>query len=55
MSGAAIPPSVRGFWNAHVDYFGRECQRLGREFSWNAPVLCEKFNLVYPGGSRASF
>jgi uncharacterized protein YhfF len=44
------------YWQAaHVAYFGRECQRIGREFSWNAPVLCEKFTVVYAGGSRAGF
>ena len=43
------------YWQAaHVEYFGRECQRLGREFSWDTPVLCEKFSVVYPGGSGAS-
>jgi uncharacterized protein YhfF len=41
------------YWQrAHTAFFGRECQRLGREFSPHVPVVCERFALVYrsPGG-----
>lgn len=38
------------YWQLdHTAYFGRECQRLGREFSLSAPVVCEKFTVVYRG------
>ena len=37
-----------GYWQqAHTAFFGRECQRLGREFSLSAPVVCERFAVVY--------
>lgn len=32
----------------HWAYFGRECARAGREFSERMPVVCERFELVYP-------
>ena len=36
------------YWQrAHTAFFGRECERLGREFTPNAPVVCERFALVY--------
>jgi uncharacterized protein YhfF len=35
------------FWRrVHTDYFGRECARLGRIFSADMPVCCERFELV---------
>ncbi len=38
------------YWQrAHKAFFGRECQRLGREFSLNAPIVCERFAVVYRG------
>ena len=38
------------YWQrAHIAFFGRECQRLGREFSLSAPVVCERFAVVYRG------
>jgi uncharacterized protein YhfF len=37
------------YWQqAHTEFFGRQCQRLGREFSPSALVACEKFVVVYP-------
>lgn len=37
------------YWRqAHSAFFGRECQRLGREFTPDALVVCERFALVYP-------
>lgn len=43
------------FWRqAHRDYFTRECARLGRTFSEEMPVVCERFELVYrPARSAA--
>lgn len=36
------------FWRrAHTAFFGRECQRLGREFSQRMPVVCEEFAVVF--------
>lgn len=36
------------YWQrVHRDYFGRECERLGREPSLNMPVVCERFRVVY--------
>ena len=38
------------YWQrVHTAYFGRECQRLGREFSLSALVACERFAVVYRG------
>jgi uncharacterized protein YhfF len=40
------------YWQrVHKAYFGRECQRLGREFSLSAPLVCERFSVVYRGAS----
>jgi uncharacterized protein YhfF len=37
------------FWQrAHLAFFGRECARLGREFNPSAPVVCERFHVVFP-------
>lgn len=37
------------FWRAiHREYFARECGRVGREFTENMPVVCERFKMVYP-------
>ena len=41
------------YWQqVHTAYFGRECARLGREFSASIPVVCERFDVVYRGGTR---
>ncbi len=43
--------SSLAYWQgAHIAYFGRECQRIGREFSLDIPVVCERFAVVYRGG-----
>lgn len=40
------------YWRrAHAAYFGRECARLGREFSGVMPVVCEEFRVV--SGAKA--
>jgi uncharacterized protein YhfF/uncharacterized protein (DUF952 family) len=37
-------------WRAdHEEYFSRECERLGRTFTPDAPVVLERFELVEPG------
>jgi len=36
------------YWRrVHTQYFGRECARLGREFSASIPVVCEKFDVIH--------
>ena len=36
------------FWRrAHEAFFGRECERLGRQFTHAAPVVCEEFRVVF--------
>ena len=35
------------YWRcAHTSYFSRECARLGREFTSDMPVVCERFKVV---------
>ena len=37
------------FWReAHWDYFGRECARIGRLPAEDMPVVCHRFALRYP-------
>ena len=37
------------YWRrAHWAYFGRECARIGRTPSFDMPVACERFELIYP-------
>jgi uncharacterized protein YhfF len=41
------------YWQrAHSAFFGRECQRLARELSPSAPVVCERFAVVYRGAAE---
>lgn len=44
--------SLRHWREAHWAYFGRDCQRIGREPSERMPVLCEQFAVVYRGRAR---
>jgi len=44
--------SLADWQRAHTAYFGRECQRLGREFSTTAPVVCERFEVVFRGAGN---
>ncbi|MFT5195312.1 MAG: hypothetical protein ACI9EW_003390 [Cellvibrionaceae bacterium] len=40
--------SLRYWLEVHWDYFGRACQRIGREPSLEMPVICEQFEVIYP-------
>ena len=43
------------YWRrAHDAFFGRECQRLGREPAADMPVVCERFQVVYRSGAAAA-
>jgi len=44
------------YWRkAHTAFFRRECARIGRTFEPSAPVVCEKFKMVFPlQGKNAS-
>ena len=36
------------FWReVHWSYFGRVCDKLRRERSWQMPVVCERFRVVF--------
>lgn len=41
--------SLESWRSGHAAYFGRECARLGREFSPDMPVVCERFEVVGTG------
>ena len=43
------------YWrDAHTAFFGRECQRLGRQPAPDMPVVCERFEVIYrPDPARA--
>jgi len=43
--------SLRYWREAHWDYFGRECGRLGRQRDSRMPVACERFDVVFPSRS----
>ena len=40
--------SLRYWREAHWAYFGRECARIGRTPDQRMPVVCERFEVVYP-------
>lgn len=40
--------SLRFWREAHTRFFTRECARIGKEFSETMPVVCERFEVVYP-------
>lgn len=44
--------SLAHWQRVHTAYFERECQRLGRTFSPSAPVICEKFTVVFRPAGR---
>lgn len=36
------------FWRqAHREFFTRDCQRMGKQFTESMPVVCERFVVVY--------
>jgi uncharacterized protein YhfF len=37
---------------AHRSYFRRVCARLGDTFDETAPVICQRFRLVWRGGTE---
>ncbi len=39
--------SLRYWREAHRSFFGRACERLGRAFEDDAPVVCMRFRLLY--------
>jgi uncharacterized protein YhfF len=41
--------SLRFWREAHWRFFSRECQRIGRTPDLRMPVVCERFEVVYPG------
>lgn len=42
------------FWReAHRQYFARECAKVGREFTEDMLVACERFTVVYRPPTRA--
>lgn len=46
--------SLRYWREAHRAYFGRECQRIGREPDVRMPIVCEQFALVYKRTERVA-
>ncbi|MFU8817143.1 MAG: ASCH domain-containing protein [Pseudomonadales bacterium] len=40
--------SLRYWRDVHWDYFGRECERIGRLPDRRMPVVCERFEVIYP-------
>lgn len=47
--------SLRYWREAHWAYLGRECARIGRAPNLLMPVVCERFEVVYPkGGLKAA-
>ena len=41
--------SLRYWREAHWEYFGRECERIGRARDLKMPVVCERFEVVFRG------
>jgi uncharacterized protein YhfF len=36
------------YWRrVHEEFFARECAGIGREFSYSAPVVCERFSIIH--------
>ncbi|HVG79780.1 MAG TPA: ASCH domain-containing protein [Patescibacteria group bacterium] len=45
--------SLRFWREAHWRFFSRECQRIGRTPEMKMPVVCERFEVVYPAHAGA--
>jgi uncharacterized protein YhfF len=43
--------SLEWWQAAHQRYFGRVCARLGGEFDQTTAVICQRFRLVWSGGT----
>ena len=43
--------TLRSWRETHWAYFGRECERLGKEPDLTMPVICEQFSVVYSAGA----
>ena len=41
--------SLQYWQKAHRAYFGRECHRIGRTPDPKMPIVCERFEVVFPG------
>jgi uncharacterized protein YhfF len=46
--------SLRYWQEAHWRFFSRECQRIGRTPDTKMPVVCERFEVVYPARAGTS-
>jgi len=46
--------SLQYWQQAHRSYFGRECQRIGREPNARMPVVCEHFAVIYRGSNEVA-
>lgn len=44
--------TVDGWHRAFDEYYSRICSELGREFSVDTPLVCERFEVSYSEGSR---
>lgn len=44
--------SLRYWQDAHERYFKRSCQRIGITWRPDLPVVCERFDVVYPATGR---
>jgi uncharacterized protein YhfF len=43
------------FWReAHQEFFARDCIRMGRQFTEEMPVVCERFTVVYRAAKSAA-
>ncbi len=46
--------SLRYWQQAHWTFFSRVCNRIGRQIDPTMPSVCERFQLIYPGGASQS-
>lgn len=44
------------YWReVHWHFFGRSCERIGRELNQAMPLICERFRLIYSGLESEGF